>query len=198
MNVVKTARSNDALFRAVFEAIPFPALIVDADVSIRDFNAAAAEYVGANPQFALHHRAGDALGCIHAADKGCGKSEVCKNCIIRNSVTQALLGGKSNRTMHHAEVHSQGKTKEIDLLVTATRIPGSEPPLAVLILEDITEWVKLQGLLPICAQCKKVRDDEQYWHDISQYLHTHTHLRLTHGLCPACIAEQKKALADMV
>jgi len=66
--------------------------------------------------------------------------------------------------------------------------------MALLILEDVSELLTLRGLLPICAQCKKVRDDDQYWHDIDAYLHTHMHMKLTHGLCPACFAEQIKAI----
>ncbi len=49
---------------------------------------------------------------------------------------------------------------------------------------------------PICAQCKKVRDDQQYWQSIEAYLQTHTNLEFTHGYCPACFAEQMKAIKD--
>ncbi|MFH1706924.1 MAG: hypothetical protein ABIF71_03285 [Planctomycetota bacterium] len=45
----------------------------------------------------------------------------------------------------------------------------------------------LAGLLPICAQCKKVRDDKGYWNQIEQYLGAHAGTRFTHGLCPDCI-----------
>jgi len=82
----------------------------------------------------------------------------------------------------------------IDLLVTATPLPDTECQRALLMLEDVSELLTLRGLLPICAHCKKVRDDEEYWHDIDRYLHTHMHLKLTHGLCPSCFGEQMKAI----
>lgn len=45
----------------------------------------------------------------------------------------------------------------------------------------------LSGLLPICAYCKNVRDDQGYWEEISQYVAQHSEVELTHGICPACI-----------
>lgn len=44
----------------------------------------------------------------------------------------------------------------------------------------------LRGLLPICAACKKVRDDSGYWQEIEQYLYQHSEAELSHGLCPQC------------
>ena len=44
----------------------------------------------------------------------------------------------------------------------------------------------LQGLLPICAWCKRVRDDEHYWHAVEDYLARRTDSRLSHGICPEC------------
>ncbi len=45
----------------------------------------------------------------------------------------------------------------------------------------------LKGLLPICAQCKKVRDDKGYWNQIEKYIETHTDALFSHGLCPGCM-----------
>jgi PAS domain S-box-containing protein len=45
----------------------------------------------------------------------------------------------------------------------------------------------LQGLLPICAGCKKIRDDNGYWNTIESYLGEHTDAEFTHGLCPDCV-----------
>lgn len=44
----------------------------------------------------------------------------------------------------------------------------------------------LRGLLPICASCKKIRDDDGYWHQIESYLRTHADLDFTHGICNDC------------
>lgn len=44
----------------------------------------------------------------------------------------------------------------------------------------------LSGLLPICASCKKIRDDRGYWHQVEAYLSSHSQAQFTHGICPEC------------
>jgi len=44
----------------------------------------------------------------------------------------------------------------------------------------------LDGLVPICAHCKKIRDDKGYWNQLEKYIVDHTDAKLTHGLCPDC------------
>jgi len=44
----------------------------------------------------------------------------------------------------------------------------------------------LSGLLPICAMCKKVRDDKGYWNQIEAYIHEHADVVISHGICPEC------------
>ncbi len=50
----------------------------------------------------------------------------------------------------------------------------------------LTEVKTLSGLLPMCAWCKKIRDDDGYYHQIEKYIATHTNARFTHGICPDC------------
>jgi PAS domain S-box-containing protein len=58
----------------------------------------------------------------------------------------------------------------------------------ILKLQDALTQVKtLKGLLPICAHCKKVRDDEGYWQQIEQYIHDHSEAEFSHGICPDCL-----------
>ena len=47
----------------------------------------------------------------------------------------------------------------------------------------------LKGLLPICASCKKIRDDKGYWTQLEQYVTEHSSAEFTHGICPTCIDE---------
>jgi tetratricopeptide (TPR) repeat protein len=55
-------------------------------------------------------------------------------------------------------------------------------------LQAALEQVKqLSGLLPICANCKKIRDDTGYWQDVAVYLRDHSEAELSHGICPECM-----------
>jgi len=46
---------------------------------------------------------------------------------------------------------------------------------------------KLSGLLPICASCKKIRDDKGYWNQIESYIREHSEAEFSHGICPECV-----------
>jgi len=62
-------------------------------------------------------------------------------------------------------------------------------------LQHAQEHIKaLRGLLPMCASCKKIRDDEGYWDYVENYIHTHSEATITHGLCPDCV---KKLYAQL-
>lgn len=58
-------------------------------------------------------------------------------------------------------------------------------------LADELKHVKtLSGLLPICAWCKRIRDDKGYWSQVEAYIHSHTEAQFTHGICPECLARE--------
>jgi DNA-binding response OmpR family regulator len=60
-------------------------------------------------------------------------------------------------------------------------------------LEDALAKVKtLSGMLPICACCKKIRDDKGYWSQIETYISQHSSASFTHGLCPDCAVKTLK------
>jgi phosphoserine phosphatase RsbU/P len=46
---------------------------------------------------------------------------------------------------------------------------------------------RLRGLLPICAYCKRIRDDRNYWQRVEVYVSEHTDATFTHGICPSCL-----------
>jgi AmiR/NasT family two-component response regulator len=48
---------------------------------------------------------------------------------------------------------------------------------------------RLSGMLPICANCKRIRDDQDHWQDIEGYIREHSEAEFTHGLCPECAEE---------
>ncbi|MEJ2041501.1 MAG: hypothetical protein P8X55_21620 [Desulfosarcinaceae bacterium] len=47
----------------------------------------------------------------------------------------------------------------------------------------------LEGIIPICCMCKKVRDDKGYWERIEAYLSRHSEAMFSHGICPDCAKE---------
>jgi AmiR/NasT family two-component response regulator len=53
--------------------------------------------------------------------------------------------------------------------------------------EALTKVKTLSGLLPICASCKKIRDDQGYWQQVEEYIQKHSEAEFTHGICPDCV-----------
>ena len=58
----------------------------------------------------------------------------------------------------------------------------------------LTRVKTLQGLLPICSYCKRIRGDDRYWQQVDAYIVEHTDAQFTHGICPAC---SEKLLAEI-
>jgi len=76
-----------------------------------------------------------------------------------------------------------------DLLINIFAI-GGIAILAIFVHQFIFHLVKenksLKGLLPICANCKKIRDDKGYWNQIESYIQEHSEAEFSHGICPEC------------
>jgi phosphoserine phosphatase RsbU/P len=64
----------------------------------------------------------------------------------------------------------------------------------VTLLESALSRVRrLTGLLPICAYCKAIRDDSDYWHRVEEYVSEHADVQFSHGICPNCLEHAMKA-----
>jgi len=71
--------------------------------------------------------------------------------------------------------------------ITGRKAIEQERELLIAELQEALSKVKLlSGFLPICASCKKIRDDKGYWNQIESYIHAHSEAEFSHGLCPEC------------
>ena len=52
--------------------------------------------------------------------------------------------------------------------------------------EALAKIKTLHGLIPICASCKKIRDDKGYWNSVESYIRERSEAEFTHGICPEC------------
>ena len=59
--------------------------------------------------------------------------------------------------------------------------------------QALKELKRLSGLLPICANCKKIRNDKGYWQQVEIYIREHSEAVFSHGICPYCAEKLKKA-----
>ncbi len=91
-----------------------------------------------------------------------------------------------------AEMVRKERKQKAGLLdsLTASQQANEERSRLIRELQDALANVKtLQGLLPICSLCKKVRDDRGYWSQIETYLRKYSKADFSHGICPECVGK---------
>ncbi len=176
----------------LLNAIPVPMFIVDDDVRILDLNVAAATAFGILSPGSVHsRRTGEVLSCLNSQEvpAGCGHARACKKCIIRNSVLEALREVSTTQRRTRFEIRSDGKRTDLELLISASPLPEAGKNAVLLVIENITEMTQLRSILPICGQCKKIRNEAEYWEQVDTYFHEHIGVDFTHGLCPECLQQ---------
>jgi hypothetical protein len=72
------------------------------------------------------------------------------------------------------------------MLGRAIRYAIERRKLLVQLERSASEIKKLRGILPICASCKKIRDDKGYWTQVETYIRDNTGTEFSHGICPDC------------
>jgi response regulator NasT len=97
---------------------------------------------------------------------------------------------------HDAELIERAEAEHVlGYLVKPIKLADLEPAIVVAIrrfqqvqeLKEALARVKqLQGLLPMCGYCKKIRDDKNYWQEVESYISGHSEARFSHSICPAC------------
>jgi PAS domain-containing protein len=188
---MKRFAEGDDLFETIIDALPSPLFVVDDDVLILGYNLAAAPLFDSEPDRIFRIKGGDALHCLHSTStpEGCGGSEACKKCVVRNSVNKSYSGNKVVREKSEMQLVRGEKVEQIQMLVTTAPLKYKDKLYVLVILEDITELLELRSILPICAHCKKIRDDQEYWRSVESYLYKHLDIKFSHGICPECMKE---------
>jgi CheY-like chemotaxis protein len=75
----------------------------------------------------------------------------------------------------------------IEIALFRSRIEDEREERIRSMSEALEQARQLDGLLPICANCKRIRDDLGYWSQVEEYISAHSNARFTHSICPECI-----------
>lgn len=136
----------------------------------------------------------DSLNCISSTYEKMsepGKAlDYFKRC---RSLEKEIFSEDSKKKMMELEIRHNVKSriKESEI----TRQKNKELAEANRELRNALNKVKtLSGLLPICARCKKIREDDGYWRQLESYFAEHSEIHFSHGLCPECL---KKLYPDL-
>ena len=182
-----------------FNAVRQPILIIDRDYTIVDANNAVCVLLNITYDKIMGQAC---FKLTHGFDKPCWQDEI--SCPART----AFNTQKQTRVIHK---HSHADKKIFEEIV-ATPIFNDEGKINLVVEEfrDITELINLKeirehfeneiktlrGILPICASCKKIRDDKGYWQQVEIYVSKNSKAEFSHGYCPECLKKVKKEIRD--
>lgn len=112
---------------------------------------------------------------------------------IRYTIDRKRAKDELRQHRDHLEEMVRERTVQIERANEMLREEAAERKQLILQLQDALARVKtLSGLLPICAWCKRIRDDKGYWNHVETYLAEHTEADFTHGICPDCAQRFKQ------
>ena len=116
---------------------------------------------------------------LHAGSKENQEQGLLHSLALSNQVVGMFCG------LLHREL---APNQEITFSLLSLLLGASADALATLRkTAQLTNQIEtLNGLLPLCAWCKKVRNDSGYWYQIEKYITAHSNTRITHGICPEC------------
>lgn len=130
--------------------------------------------------FPVHGKHGEFLG-IAAALRDATRRKAIEAALKAYAEHQEELVSERTQDLHAAYLELQQENLE-------RQRAEAEKELIINLLQDALDRVKhLSGLLPICASCKKIRDDKGSWHQLEIYIRDHSEAEFSHGICPDCL-----------
>jgi len=91
--------------------------------------------------------------------------------------------------LYDAQENVVGAIESIRDITAAKRLEKEREKLIGELQGAIAKVRTLSGLLPICASCKKIRDDKGYWNQIETFIRDHSEAEFSHSICPDCARE---------
>lgn len=183
-------KENQEFYRSLFESNKSVMLLIDPDSSdIFDANVSACAYYGYSKETLLRMKISD-INILSEKE-------------VREAMEKAKAEKKNFFNFHHRL--SDGTIRDVEVFSSPIKVGGKF--LLCSIVHDISERKQiekekerliyklhkalsevktLRGFLPICASCKKIRDDKGYWNQIESYIRKHSEAEFSHGICPDC------------
>lgn len=111
--------------------------------------------------------------------------------ILKRHEAEAKLSHKRNQLEdlvreRHGELLITNKQLKLEIM-SRKQIEEERERLIIELTYAITRLKQLKGLLPICAACKKIRDDQGFWSNLETYVQNHSDAEFSHGICTRCM-----------
>jgi len=149
MEAITQLLDNKAFLKTLFDAIPCAILILDSDRRIHAANDFFLRSHGGSGDAALKQRVGDMIQCANALKTvdGCGFSQECESCVLRNTALKAVSGDRIERKRARMEFVLDGSCVDLTFLISAAPFEHNGNRLAIVMFEDVTELNHLRRRL---------------------------------------------------
>lgn len=196
--VIQTTKAEEALKRSekeratILDSMSEHVVYQDTEMRVLWANRVAGESVGLTPEQLAGHRCYEIW---HQRDEPCVGCPVEKARETGQPQTKEMTSPDERvwRVRGYPVQDADGQVVgvvEVTLEITARKQAEAERERLIHELQQALTRVKmLSGLLPICMNCKKIRDDAGYWQDVAIYVRDHSEAEFTHGICPDCERE---------
>jgi hypothetical protein len=124
----------------LLDGLTVPAFLCRADAGVVAANGAAGALLAPWARAPFQHPAGELLGCLNARDAGCGRGPRCAQCPVRAAIRRAVAGERVTREPLAMELVRNGRSRRVELRVSAAPADVGGTRLALLTLEP-AEWV---------------------------------------------------------
>ncbi len=121
-----------------------------------------------------------------AAKNGCKGPIILLTGKGTQEVDMAAMKAGASDYLDKGELGASLLERSIRYAIERTRTQHEQERLISELREALAKVKKLSGLLPMCASCKKIRDDKGYWNQLEAYICAHSEADFSHGICPEC------------
>ena len=185
-------QTSETRYRRLFETAQDGILVLDADTGhINDVNPFLADMLGYGPGEFLGRKLWE-IGAFRdtEASKAAFAELQRKGYVRYEDLPLSTKDGREIAVEFVSNVYLVNHHKVVQCNIrniTERKQAEEERERLILELRDALSKLKtLSGMLPICASCKKIRNDEGYWEQVETYITDHSAAEFTHGLCPDC------------
>ena len=132
---------DQGFHRVLFDAMPMPVFVVNKEMCVFDYNAAAAKLLDKDKKLVIRRRSGEVLNCVHSIEGpgGCGSTPACRDCVVRKSVQTAARGRRVTRQWAQMEVFRKGRVVKVKLRVSCQPFTYGRNSFILLLLEGLND-----------------------------------------------------------
>lgn len=163
--------------RSLIEASLDPLVTINADGKITDVNEATIKATGVSREKLIGTDFSDYFTDPQKARKGY-ETAFKQGSVKDYELTIKHTNGSLMNVLYNANAYRDRNGRIVGIFAAARDV--------TYLKEEIKT---LKGILPICARCKKIRNDKNYWEQIELYIQNHSEVEFSHGICPDCAKE---------